>query len=386
MIPRILCIIEDLGLGGGAEQLLLSMVPKFRGLGIDVEIATLFKHAPNHAAALRALGVVVHELDMVRNWNIARCHLRLRKLCKARKPDLVWGHLFFGNLHAVLLVAMRGAGRSIVTLHSEGYMQNPPNRRRDKLFCAIEHWTIGWSKTKVAVSQAVARDYEAFFGWRAIKVIHNGVDCSEIPAAPSLEARRTLRATHGVGDDKILAIVPSRFIPKKGHAYLIEALALLKCDAEPGLQVFACNFATPLQEKLKALAMLHGVAHAITFVDAMPHAKLFPLMQAADMVIIPSLREPFGIAGAESMALGAPTILTKVDGFMELVGDSDGALLVPPHDPTALANAIRHLRDDRGFAAEQAARGKARVEANFSIVACSEKWANLFHSLLVESL
>jgi len=65
--------------------------------------------------------------------------------------------------------------------------------------------------------------------------------------------------------------------------------------------------------------------------------QLFPLIQSADDVVIPSLREPFGIAAAEAMLLGVPVVLTRVDGLIELVGDSEGALMASPGDARSLA-------------------------------------------------
>ncbi len=55
--------------------------------------------------------------------------------------------------------------------------------------------------------------------------------------------------------------------------------------------------------------------------------QLFPLIQSADDVVIPSLREPFRIAAAQAMLLGVPVVLTCGDGFVELVGDCEGALM-----------------------------------------------------------
>ena len=384
MTPRVLCIIGDLALGGGAEQLLAALVPLLRNLEFDVEIATLFKYSPSHVAALRAVGVVVHELDLPRGWNIVSQHRRLRALCRERKPDLVWGHLAFGNPHAVLLSRTFAAGPSIVTLHSESCnKRNPSKLWRDRLLCAIENWSLACSPCKVAVSQAVADNYATVFGWRGISVIYNGVNLVETPAS-SPDARLKLRASQGASGDYVLAVMPSRFVALKGHASLIEALALLKGDTGPGLRVLACSHATPLLGELQSLARQRGVADNIVFTGAMPHDQLFPLMQAADMAIMPSLSEAFSIAGLEALALGVPTILTRIDGFVELVGDSDGAILVPTNDPPALAAAIRRLRDDKTFGAAMAARGKARVEANFSMAACAQNWAGLFKSILAE--
>lgn len=82
----------------------------------------------------------------------------------------------------------------------------------------------------------------------------------------------------------------------------------------------ACGFVTPFLGQLRARAAELGLVGAVEFAPPMLHDQLFPLIQAADAVVIPSLREPFGIAAAEAMLLGTPVVLTRVDGFVELGG------------------------------------------------------------------
>ena len=133
--------------------------------------------------------------------------------------------------------------------------------------------------------------------------------------------------------DDFMIVTSSRFIPKKGHLVLLDALDILDREKSWLPKLVACGFVTPFLDQLRARTAELGLVGAVEFVPPMPHDQLFPLIQAADAVVIPSLREPFGIAAAEAMLLGTPVVLTRVDGFVELVGESEGALMVPPGDP-----------------------------------------------------
>ena len=106
--------------------------------------------------------------------------------------------MFDGNLYAAFLGWIAPNTKSVITFHSEGYSQSPPQTIKGRLFVFLEKTLLTRTAAKVAVSAAVARDFEAFFGWREIAVIHNGVVASEVPP-PLDDARRTqIRTEHGV--------------------------------------------------------------------------------------------------------------------------------------------------------------------------------------------
>ena len=292
---------------------------------------------------------------------------------------MVWGHMFDGNLYATFLGWIAPRTKSVITLHTEGYSQSPPQTIKQRLFVFLEKALLTRTAAKVAVSAAVARDFEAFFGWREVAVIHNGVVASEIPLPPD-DARRTqIRAEHGVASaDDFMIVTPSRYIPKKGHLVLLDALDILNREKSWLPKLVACGLVTPFLDQLRARAAELGLAGAVEFAPPMPHDQLFSLMQAADAVVIPSLREPFGIAAAEAMLLGIPVVLTRVDGFVELVGDSEGALMVLPGDPrrSRRGDLVAEVRP--GLASAVAERGRARIAENFEMSVCASKWARLF--------
>jgi len=211
------------------------------------------------------------------------------------------------------------------------------------------------------------------------------VVASEVPP-PLDEARRAqIRAKHGVSADDFMIVTPSRYIPKKGHLVLLDALDVLKREKSWLPKLVGRGLVTPFLERLRARAAELGLGGAVEFGPPMPHDHLFSIMQAADAVVIPSLREPFGIAAAEAMLLGLPVVLTRVDGFVELVGDSGGALMVAPNDPRGLAEAIWSLKSDPDLRRRVAERGRARIAENFEMSVCASNWARLFDRVIPPS-
>ena len=376
--PRILCVTQDLGRGGGAEQLLVGLLPELRNHGYECELVALCDWPDDIGYLLEEQGGIVHRLHLSHRWHFLAGIRKLRALIAARPYDLVWGHMFDGNLYAAILGWLVPRMKSVITFHSQGYSESPPQTFKQRLFVFLEKTVLTRTTAKVAVSAAVARDFETYFGWREVAVVHNGVVAGEVPP-PLNEARRAqIRAEHGALPDDFMIVTPSRYIPLKGHSVLLDALDILNREKSWLPKLVGRGLVTPFLDRLRARAAELGLAGAVEFGPTLPHDQIFSLMQAADAVVIPSLREAFGIAAAEAMLLGIPVVLTRVGGFVELVGDSEGALMTAAGDPRSLAEAIWSLKTDPDLRRRVAERGRARITENFEMSVCASKWARLF--------
>lgn len=192
-----------------------------------------------------------------------------------------------------------------------------------------------------------------------IHVIHPGVDLN----------RFTPRPPDSTGRFRIVSV--GRLVETKGHFDLVEACHLLQrrqVDFECAI-VGEGPCRTQLQEAIRAW----GLADHIALLGALPHERLMPVLDAADVFVLPCFvgedgnRDAMPLVLAEAMAKEIPVISTPVSGIPELVRDSAGCL-VSPRDPEQLATMIEWIynQGDEGRR-EMGQRGRLIVESEFSL-------------------
>jgi glycosyltransferase involved in cell wall biosynthesis len=102
----------------------------------------------------------------------------------------------------------------------------------------------------------------------------------------------------------------------------------------------------------------------------------------ADLVVIPSLMEAVSLSALEAMASGKPVIATEVGGLPEIIKDEVTGLLVPPRDPTALADAIVRLHSDYSLRNSLASQGRALAVERYSWDFIAKKTLTFYRGLL----
>ena len=350
---RVLAIIDTVGMGGGAEQLLLTLLPVLRDKGHLPEIAALSDYEPHLGPQFQERRIPIHFLHADSPFEFAKSVKRLNTLVRTNKFDVLWSHSRVSST-ATRLVSMLNPGPvQVVTIHSkrEGRFSDLPLRAQATTL--FEKALLGRPR-KVAVSQAAADNARQYFGWNGIDVVQNCFDRAALPAPLSPDERSAARAAHGVGPDEFMLVAPARYVPEKGHFILVEALRLFQ-NAHGWAPKVLCFGHGPLMGRIRQEAEDKSVKLAIS--GAILQRELFPLISAADGVVLPSVREGFGIAAVEAMALGTPLIVSNVDGLKEITEGRNCALAVPPGDPEALAAAMWDLSQDREAAKLRAANG-----------------------------
>lgn len=376
---RILCVIETLGRGGGAEQLVYSLAPALRAIKVEIEFVDLFSWVDDLGKELEEMGFKVHRLDVSSQWNLLSVLPKLVRVIRSGNFDLVWGHLYFGNLYTQLSkFFLLGSIPTIATLHSEGYSEKPPIYVRSKLRVWIERIIVGSVNTQVAVSNAVANDYARYFSWRRISVVYNGVPTKQIPDTITETRKQEVRERYCLDSNDFVIVVPSRLVEKKGHIYLLKAINILRNEYQLVPKVIFLGSEGEQLPVLSSFISQHSLTKQVQIIPPIKHPELFHLFLSADVIVLPSLREPFGIAAAEAMTTGTPVVLTEVDGFLELVGDSECAFMVNPGNEIALVDALLRVMSDRGSAKVVGSKGRMRMLNNFDIDVCAAAWRDIF--------
>lgn len=359
---------------------MVGLLPELRKHGYEVELAILFQSSNDLIADIERRGVRTHALCLKHRWRILHNIRALQKVARKGEFDIFWGHLYFGNLYAHLLALATHSGKSVVTLHSGGRFDPKPQGIKASLHAWLECSLLRGSSAKVAVSQAIARDYNIHFKWQNIDIIHNGVAARANRQPLTADERRRIRHSLGISDDDFFVVVPARFVREKGYPILLDALAWLRCERDWCPRVVAFGHGSLLEQtRLKAKQLC--LTDLVRFFLPVPQSDLHLIMQAADGVCMPSSHEGLPVAAAEAMSLGVPVVATKIDGFVELVGDSQAALLVRPNDSAALGEALWMLKEDITLRHELGARARQHISDNFDISVCASNWASLLDSL-----
>jgi len=217
-----------------------------------------------------------------------------------------------------------------------------------------------------------------------VAVVAPGVDLSTFRPIDRLEARRKI----GAGTAPLLLFV-GRLERLKGVDIAIRALAELRADGHPAARLLVLGADSrdadeSEQERLKAVAATLGVREAIDFVGSVAHHELPYFYSAADVCVMPSYSESFGLVGLEAQACGCPVVASDVSGLRSVVRDGVTGYVVAGHDPAAYAERIKRLLDDPELARQMGRRGQLLAQ-RFSWSRTADRLAGLFGALVEQS-
>jgi glycosyltransferase involved in cell wall biosynthesis len=279
----------------------------------------------------------------------------LTGMIQAEKVDLLHTHDVKAN--AIGLIAARRAKVPILaTVHGR-----IPNSAKARLYASIDHHLLRRMDLVFAVSAIMARQLasKGIPGERLV-LARNGIMLDEHPFG--LRSSRLREEGHLREGDVAIGHV-GRISPEKGVVTLIVAFSRL-ADEFPSSRLVLAGDGQEIGAARQA-ASAPRLRGRVVFLGY--RADVEAVYGAIDLFVLNSTTEGLPNAVLEAMAFGVPVVATAVGGTPELVRDGETGLLVPPSDPTALANAIRAVLRDRDAAAERARRARALVEREFDM-------------------
>jgi glycosyltransferase involved in cell wall biosynthesis len=211
-------------------------------------------------------------------------------------------------------------------------------------------------------------------------VIPNGVDLSRFATPPPPCG---FRGSQRIPPDAVLFGVVARLEPEKGHAYLLEAWPAV-AEAVPGAWLAVIGEGSEA-DALRALvdAMPEPVARRILFAGRRDDVSA--LTAELSVAVLPSLREAQGISLLEAMARRVPVVASRVGGIPEVVTDGVDGLLVPPADPSALADALVRLACSPDLRLRLGQAGYETVRDRYSIDASVRRIEALYDEELTRA-
>jgi D-inositol-3-phosphate glycosyltransferase len=177
------------------------------------------------------------------------------------------------------------------------------------------------------------------------------------------DRRGAQRALSLAADGRPVLLFVGRIQPLKGVDVAIAALAELRDTRAELLVVGGPSGPDGDAEAAKArlLAEELGVEHRIHWVDPQPHYRLATYYRAADVCVVPSRSESFGLVALEAAACGVPVVAAAIGGLRTLVEDGQTGYLVEDRDPAEFARAIERLLTDRTRAAVMGERAASHA-------------------------
>lgn len=280
--------------------------------------------------------------------------------CDFDVPSMIAAHRYFRKRRPDAVVV--GLGRDIRTIGPVARLHRIP-----LVWRVGEYSPCGWfhrATGKGLVDRVItdSHDLKGYLEGHAwlkdkVQIIPNGITGARVPDPGEVRAARARLGWH---EDEFIILFVGRLVGRKGVGELITAFAEMS-ERYPRARLVLVGSGR-YEERCRELIDVHGLQARVTLAGY--QAETTPYYLGCDLVMVPSRREVFGLVLLEAMALARPIVATRVGGIPEVVGD-EGAWLVPPRDPKALAEAMAALAKDPERRHRLARAGFDRVRKQF---------------------
>ena len=357
---RILHVITSLRTGG-AEKLMVDLLPKLRELGNDVEILLFDGTSTPFYDQLKSAGIPVNVLRVGGSVYNPAIIFALRPYLK--RFDIIHAHNTACQFFLAIAKKITAASCKIITTE-----HSTSNRRRGyPFFKVVDSWMYHQYKKIICVSDIAAQNIRDYVDDSEIPiaVIPNGIDFQRFNSAdPDPVIMTNYANVHR-------AIMVAGFRYEKDHPTVIKAFSSLPAD----YHLFLVGDGARRKEYESYICEL-GCEGKIHFLGV--RSDVPSLLKASDVVIMSSHREGLSLSNLEGMASGRPFIASDVDGLHEIV---DGyGLLFPHENAKALADVILQLSEDKSFAALISQRCQERAR-QFDIGLMAMKYMDVYKEL-----
>jgi glycogen synthase len=274
--------------------------------------------------------------------------------------DLVHGHDWLVAMAGDHL-ARRFDAPLVTTIHAteHGRHQGWVDKHPQSHIHGVERWISNRSDRVIACSYYMREQIADIFGVEEerVAVIPNGIDPDDLQPHDAPELAR-LRSEFAAPDEKLVLLI-GRLVYEKGFQLALEAMPRI-VDAVPGTRFLVAGSGTHERE-LRRQATELGLDDHGTFLGWIGDDVLHSLYTIADVCVVPSIYEPFGLVALEAMASGCPCIVADTGGLREVVPHGEAGLRFRARDPQALGEMVERLLTDRELRDRLVAEGSDHI-------------------------
>lgn len=362
-IGYVLRSLED----SGVTVYVLRLAEAMRRRGHDV---FLVSDGGLYAAEVERLGLRRHELPFRRNLLTSYlASRRLADIVRLEQPDILHANWRWAQVACNLARIATGVP-FVSTLHRVGIPSN-------WLYRIMTYWG---SRVIAPCTEAIGYLQTVFHVPREnIRLIHHGLDPVDWPV-PSSQDRADARKTFHLPPEAAVLVCIARMEKVKGHDVLLQALALAR-QTQPNLLLLLVGTG-PEEEQLRALAAelgLHGSVQFLGYAD--PHEAL----AAADVFVLPSWQESFGLAPVEAMLSGRAIIRTDSSGAGDQIVPGLTGEIVPLGDAATMAAVLADVARNPARWQERGRKAHERAIQLFTSEAMADRVTALYEEVLAET-
>lgn len=350
---------------GGAERLLVKLVQNIPTDKYQVKVVCITRRGV-WAKEVEDCGIEVVSMEKKVGLDLG-VFFRLRKYLKKERPDLVNTSIWTADLWGRLAAICAGVKHIIVTEQNVDIWKRWYHRAIDRL---LFHWT----EYVICVSDDVKTFYHDQLGVpeRKLRMIPNAIDL-ELFAKDNLQ--QTLRTSLQIKDSDFLFICPARLHPQKAHHVLLQAAYELRTKTQKSFKILLVGEGTR-KEELKKIVSDLNLSEIVFFLGL--RQDIPSLLMQSDAFLLSSDFEGLSLAVLEGMAAGLPIVATSVGGNAQLVHEGINGFLVPPREPTSLANTMQRILEDSALSHKMGEKSLRIVHDSYDIKMITEKTIELF--------
>lgn len=243
----------------------------------------------------------------------------------------------------------------------------------------IEWWTAYEANRVVVTSHSMKREICDHFHlpWDKVDVIPNAIDVTQYN--PPVDTG-SVRARYGVGWGEKLVLCVGRLVPQKGIEYFISAIpSIAQRYPEAKFVIVGEGWS---RDYLEGIARSTGHTRRILFTGFISDSEVIALMASADVLVIPSIYEPFGIVALEGMATGVPVVASRVGGLAEVIEHDRTGIFVYPRNPGSIAWGVDQILSNPSHAEWLTQNARERLHKTYSWEAVAMKTVEVYEKVV----